>query len=463
MQRVLQMAAKIDRDFLSGDDGMKPVSKFLAAIALSAVTVSTAAPTWAADEKPKKEKKGKKEEAPAALKLNLSKEFRAAYDPVVNAYIKSKDAMTASASWDAVKAAIKGPDDQYQAGIFGAQIGREAKNDSMFSQAVDLVLASTTTPADQRLAYTFQKAATAYDTKDWPVAEEWLIKAHGMGYKSATIAGGVEMLIADAMNMQKKYPESLAWMDQSLANSKLPGAVALPSNFFARGANVALKTKDRTLITKWMSELVRNNPTPDYWHDALMQTYAVGQLDTQEELDLMRLLRTVDGMKYEQNYSAYATDALIAFFPTEMKAVLEEGFAKGTISKSNATFGGRYGDVLDKLKLEPFSLTVLDQDIASAKSGAQAAFSGDIALSVGEYGRAKAAYEAAIAKGSIVDKDGKDLMERTIMRLGMAKLKLGDVAGAKAEFAKVTSGGRKAVADYWSLYADQLGKGPVAG
>ena len=438
---------------------MKPVSKFLAAVALLAVPMTVSAPAWAADEKPKKEKKGKKEEAPAALKLTLSKEFRAVYDPVVNTYLKSKDAVAASASWEALKAATKTPDEQYQLGIFGAQIGREAKNDSMYSQAVDLVLASTTTPADQRTAYTFQKAATAYDTKNWSTAEEWLIKAYEMGYKSATIAGGVEMLIADAMNAQKKFPESLEWMQKSYDASLLPGAKALPESFFPRAANVALKTKNRDLIAKWMRELVRNNPTSDYWHDALMQTYAVGQLDTQEELDLMRLLRSVGAMKYEQNYSAYATDALIAFFPTEMKSVLDEGFAKGTISKNNATFGGRYADVLEKLKLEPFSATVLDQDIANAKTGAASAFAGDIALSVGEYARAKGAYEAAIAKGSIVDKEGKDLMERTIMRLGIVKLKMGDIAGAKAEFAKATNGGRKAVADYWLLYADQIEKG----
>jgi hypothetical protein len=438
---------------------MKPVSKFVMALAMSAMAVTSTSTAWAADDKPKKEKKGKKEEAPAALKVNPSKEFKAVYDPVVTAYLKAKDAATAANSWAAIKAAIVNEDDKYQAGVFGTQVGREAKNDMMQREAVDLVLASTLTPADQRVTYTFQKAATAYDTKDWPNAEIWLMKAHEMGYKSSSIAGGVEMLIADALNAQKKYPESLAWMEKSRTASMQPGAVPLPENFYARGANVALKTGDVASIGRWMRELVNSKPTPDYWHDALMQTYKYADLDTQEVLDLMRLLRTVGGMKYEQNYSAYATDALIAFFPTEMKAVLEEGFAKGTISKTNATFGGRYNDVLEKLKVDGYSLTVLDQDIASAKTGAASAFAGDIALSVGEYSRAKGAYEAALAKGSIVDKEGKDLSERTRMRLGIAKLKLGDVAGAKSDFASIASPGRKAIADYWSLYADLKEKG----
>jgi tetratricopeptide (TPR) repeat protein len=438
---------------------MLRVSKFAIALSLAVLTVSSASTASAAEEKPKK---GKKAEGPAQLKVNLSKEFKAAYDPVVSAYLKSKDPVTAAASWAVMKAAIRSEDDKYQAGVFGMQIGREAKNDPMQRDAVELVLASTLTPADQRAAYTFQKAATAYDTKDWPTAQTWLIKAYDMGYRPTTIAGGVEMLIADSLNMQKKYPESLDWMQKSLDASKQPGALALPENFYPRAANVALKSGNGAVVSKWMRALVNSKPTADYWHDALMQTYKYSELDSQEVLDLMRLLRTVGGMKYEQNYSAYATDALIAFFPTEMKTVLEEGFAKGTISKTNATFGGRYNDVLEKLKIDGYSVTVLDQDIASAKTGAASAFAGDIALSVGEYGRAKGAYEAALAKGSIVDKDGKNLSERTIMRLGIAKLKLGDTAGAKAEFAKISSAGRKSVAEYWSLYAEHIEKGIAA-
>ncbi len=463
---------------------MKRISKFAMTVAIAALSVTATSPVWAADEKPKKEKKGKKVEAPAPLKASLSKEFQAAYDPVVSVYLKSAGATkpgvpqdaasiaataaaatTASASWAALKAAIRSEDDKYQAGVFGQQIGGESKNEVMRMEAIDLVIASAFTPANQRTEYIFQKAATAYDTKDWVNAETLLITAHTGGYKAERLQGGVELLIADSLSMQKKYPESLQWMQKSLDASKQPGAKALPENFYPRAANLAIRSGDGVLVAKWMRELVNTKPTSDYWHDALMQTYKFADLDSQEVLDLMRLLRTVGGMKYEQNYSAYATDALIAFFPTEMKTVLDEGFTKGTISKSNATFGGRYNDVLEKLKIDGFSLTVLDQDIASAKTGAAAALAGDIALSVGEYERAKGAYEAALAKGVIMDKDGKDLSERTVMRLGIAKLKLADIAGAKVEFAKIATPGRKAVADYWTLYADQLANGiaPVVG
>lgn len=440
---------------------MKSVSRFALALAVSSLSLTASAGAWAADEKPKKEKgkKGKEEAAPTAPKPSPSKEFNAVYEPVVKVYTKDKNAATAAASWEAIKAAIKTEDDRYQAGIFGYQIGGEAKIDKMRNEAIDLVIASTFTPADQRAAYTFQKAAIAYDGQDWPNAEIWLIKAHEAGYKSPSIKGGLEWLTADALFRQKKNEAALDWMQKSLDASKRPGALALPDNFFVRSANIALGTRQGPVVAKWMQELVRSQPTADFWQDGVSQTLKYYDLDVQETLDLMRLLRMVGGMKYEGNYLNYATPSMAAFFPVEIKALLDEGFSSNTISKSKLTFKDLYDSVDEKLKVDPFSLAQLDADIAAAKTGFDSANAGDIALSVGEYAKAIASYEKALAAGSIVDREGKDLADRTVMRLGMAKAKTGDFAGARAALAKVVTPSRKAVADFWSIYIDQLEKG----
>jgi tetratricopeptide (TPR) repeat protein len=440
---------------------MKSVSRFALALAVSSLSLTASAGAWAADEKPKKEKgkKGKEEAAPAAPQAALSKEFRAVYEPVVKAYTKDKNAVTAAASWETIKAAIKTEDDRYQAGLFGYQIGGEAKNDAMRNEAMDMVIASTFTPADQRAAYTFQKAAVAYDKQDWPNAETWLIKAHEAGYKSPSIKGGVEWLVADSLFRQKKNEAALDWIQKSLDSSKRAGALALPDNFFVRSANIALATRQGPVVAKWMQELVRSQPTADFWQDGVSQTLKFYDLDVQETLDLMRLLRMVGGMKYEGNYLNYATPSMAAFFPVEIKALLEEGFNSNTISKSKLTFKDLYDSVDEKLKVDPFSLAQLDADIAAAKSGFDSANAGDIALSVGEYAKAIASYEKALAAGSIVDREGKDLADRTVMRLGMAKAKTGDFAGARAALAKVVTPSRKTVADFWSIYIDQLEKG----
>jgi tetratricopeptide (TPR) repeat protein len=436
---------------------MKSVSKFALVLALGAFSVVPLAGVQAAEKEEKaakKDKKGKEKPAPA-FQPKLSKEFAAVYNPIVSTYVKSKDSAASVAAWPNIKAAIKTEDDRFQAGVFGTQIGREAKNNAIVADGVDLVLASTSTPADQRAIYTFQKAAIAYDAKDWPNAEIWLQKAHSAGYKSTAIQGGVEMLISDAMVQQKKYPEALDWLQKSIDASKVAGAAALPANTYARAANIAIKSKQNPLISKWMKTLVRSNGSADFWHDALIQSYSSVNYDVQETLDLVRLLRRVGAMKYEQNYGMYVDAADKRRLPAEVVSVLDEGFKAGTISKTNLKFSEDYNDAKTRLTADRALLGTVERDAQNAKTGYDAMLSGDILLAYSEYAKAAAIYEAALAKGGMADRDGKDQTDRALTRLGIAKLNMGDAAGARAAFGKITSANRRELADYWLIHMDQ--------
>jgi tetratricopeptide (TPR) repeat protein len=439
---------------------MKSVSKFALVFALGAFSVVPFAGAHAMQKEEKatkKDKKGKENEkaAPAAFQPKLSKEFSAVYSPVVNAYVKSKDAATAAAAWANIKAAIKSEDDRYQAGIFGVQIGSETKNDAMRSEAIDLVLASPVTPAQQRGGYTYMKGAFAYDAKNWAAAETFLIQAHAAGYKP-TVAGGIEMLVANAMSQQKKFPEALDWMQKAIDGSKVAGATPLPANTYASAANFALKSKQAPLISKWMKELVKNSPSKDFWHDALIQSYNSVNYDAQETLDLLRLLRQVGAMKFEQNYAIYVDAADKRRLPAEVTAVLDEGFKAGTITKANLRFSEDYTDAKSRAEADRAQLAVVERDAQNAKTGFDAMLSGDIFLAYRDFAKAASIYEAALAKGGMNDREGKNQTDRALTRLGIAKLNLGDVAGARAAFAKVTSTNRREIADYWMIHADQV-------
>jgi hypothetical protein len=442
---------------------MKSVSKFALAYALGAFAMVPLAVTPAAaqqDDKAaksgkqdKNEKKGKDKNAkkgqdkPApAFQPKLSKEFGAVYNPIISAYVKSKDAAAAAAAWPSIKAVIKTEDDRYQAGVFGFEIGRGAKNDAMQGEAIDLVIASTSTPADLRNGYTYMKGAFAYDAKNWAVAETSLIKAHAGGHKANTVPGGIEMLIADALSQQKK----------------VVGAAALPSNTYTKAANFAIKSKNNTLISKWMKTLVRTNPSADFWHDALIQSYNSLNYDPQETLDLMRLLRKVGAMKYEQNYGIYVDAADKRRLPAEVVSVLNDGFKAGTISKTNLRFSEDFKDAETRLATDRAQLGAVERDAQNAKTGYDAMLSGDILLSHGESAKAAAIYEAALAKGGMVDREGKDQTDRALTRLGIAKLYLGDSTGARAAFGKVTSANRREIADYWLIHMDNAAVAPAA-
>jgi hypothetical protein len=44
----------------------------------------------------------------------------------------------------------------------------------------------------------------------------------------------------------------------------------------------------------------------------------------------------------------------------------------------------------------------------------------------------------------------------------MSKVMLADYAGAKSDFALITGANRKAIAEYWLMYIDQLSAAPAA-
>ena len=79
-----------------------------------------------------------------------------------------------------------------------------------------------------------------------------------------------------------------------------------------------------------------------------------------------------------------------------------------------------------------------------------------------DYKTAKELYESALGKGAVLDKDGGDQTDRTRFRLAMSKAMLGDYAGAKADFAMINNPNRKAIAEYWNMYIDQLSKAAAA-
>jgi hypothetical protein len=90
-----------------------------------------------------------------------------------------------------------------------------------------------------------------------------------------------------------------------------------------------------------------------------------------------------------------------------------------------------------------------------------AALTADSFFSHKNYTTSKELYEIALSKGPVVDKEGKDQTDRARFRLAMSKTMLGDYAGAKADFAMVKGGNRKAIAEYWTMFIDQKSAAPT--
>ncbi|CAN1506082.1 hypothetical protein [Sphingorhabdus sp.] len=435
---------------------MKLVSKF--ALALSLVAVSAAPAAFAqSDEKPKKEKKGK-EAAPAAPKRNYSKPFIAAYMPVANMLNKTKDAVAAKAAFSTVVAAIGNDDDRYEAGILAINIGAPLKDLAFQEQGIDLLIGSATTPVDLKKEYTFRKGAIAYDGKRFADAEKYMIDAYNIGYR----ANNIEYLVSNAMSQQNKDADAIAWIGKAIESSKAAGAVS--KAYVIRAANLSAKMKNYTAASNFYKELVITENNPDYWHDALAFFDRSRDFNPEESLDILRLMRATNGLRFQQEYAAYL-DSLSYIgvrYPAEAVSVLDEGFDKGVISRNNVTFSERYNEAKSRLAEDT---RTLPGTIAPAKASSKpmlASLTADSFFSHKDYKTAKDLYESALSKGAVLDKDGGDQTDRTRFRLAMSKAMLGDYAGAKADFAMINNPNRKAIAEYWNMYIDQLSKPAAA-
>jgi hypothetical protein len=431
---------------------MKVVSKFAAALLLGAIATAPQA-ALAKD----KEAKGDKAKAPAALKLNLSKGFLAAYTPVVEAYSKKKDNAAAKAALPAAIAAIANEDDRYQAGVFAVTLGGALSDTQLQKQGVDLLLQSKTTPADMRTSFTYQKGAFAYDAKDFVGAATYMIEAYNAGFRNPNI----EINVASALGQQKKYAEALPWIRKAIDSSTAANLKA-DSSWYALGANYAVKVGDKPATNQWLKDLVRSNGKPAYWHDALNLYIQSADTDRSESLDVFRLMRLTKAMLYEQDYAGFVEYADVVRYPTEVLGVLNEGFASGIISKKSIAFSEAYTTAQTKIKETESSIAQTEADARNSKNGYQTMLGAEVFLSRQQYAIARDLYQLALTKGSLVNKEGLDQTDRAILRLGVSQIGLGEIDAAKATFAKLKPGKRKDIAEYWLIYLDSQKAQPAA-
>jgi tetratricopeptide (TPR) repeat protein len=327
-------------------------------------------------------------------------------------------------------------------------IGAGLKDLAFQEQGIDLLIASASTPADLKREYTFRKGAIAYDSKRFADAEKNMLDAYNLGHR----ANNIEYLISNAMSQQNKDAEAIAWIGKAIDASKAAGPVN--KTYVVRAAVLSAKAKNYAGAANFYKDLIIAENNPDYWHDALAFFDRSRDFNPEETLDIMRLMRATDGLRFQQEYAGYL-DSLSYIgvrYPAEAVSLLDEGFAKGVISRNNVTFSERYNEAKARLAEDTRTLAGTVAPAKASPKGMLASLTGDSFFSHKDYKTAKDLYESALSKAPVLDKDGGDQTDRTRFRLAMSKTMLGDYAGAKADFDMVTGANRKAIAEYWVAF-----------
>lgn len=412
---------------------MKFVSTTALGLALAfGATVTLGAQPAMAKEKPAK---------PASL--NLSKPVREAAAAAQKA-LETNDTATAATQLATAKAAASTPDDNYVLGSITYDLGRKTNNMALQIQGIDAMLASGKVDAAQQPNFYLAQGQLAYQAKQYAKAETALDQAIRLGVSDPNAFA----LLVETKNQNGKPAEAVEALEAAIAKQTATGQ-AVPNEWYGRGLSIALSAKQKDPATqarlgaassRISQSWIAAYPTKTNWRDALIIYRDVNKIDADQELDLMRLMRTAGALKGERDYMDYVLATYLKF-PGEAKAVLEEGSAAGFVNLGAGNAKEVYTIVKGKIAADKASLS------KTASTGKNALSTGDAYLGYADWATAADLYRMALTKGGV---DANVVNTR----LGMALARAGQKDAAKQAFSQVT-GPRAGLAKYWMIYLDK--------
>jgi len=253
----------------------------------------------------------------------------------------------------------------------------------------------------------------------------------------------IGVLVAQSYYMKKDYAGTWATVQ------KLTAGAAKPSEqLLMLGLRSNYELKDRAATVKSLESLVRHYPQPKYWEDLL--TNQLYQTKTDREMRaLYRLIDETRTLDKAEEYSEMASTLIAGGYPTEAKQVLERGLAKNVFTGDAKT---RAQSDLNRARsgadADSKELPGADKALATAKSGNEMVATGKLFFSVGDYTKAADAIQKGIAKGGVADIEDANAL------LGIALVRDGKTAEARAAFNAIRDPKLAEIARLWNLYLD---------
>lgn len=443
---------------------MHPVSKFALALSLGAFSMVSVA--HAADSKDK----GKAAPAPQPGQ-NYSPEFQKTYFAVAP-LLADKDnkgnpikpekvqenLLKAKAAWPSIQAAAVNDDDKATAGRFATALGGKLKDAALMRQGVEMAYASPSLPANLRQDFGYEKSNYAYADKDYATAERLRIEAFNAGYKGADVEYGIAL----AQFNQKKYADALGWMEKAFA-AKAAENKGVPAIWYGVAGDSASKLNDWNKGNSYYAKMVATENTPGYWYAALETYRRYDHTSGEPLLDLYRLMRRTGALNSSaDSYYGYIEILDQHRYPTETKAVVADGIKANKLTATAPVVAAALKRSEEKTAEYLASLPEAEANARASKSGFDAMLAGDDLLSNSDYAKARDMYALALSRGPVKANDGSDATGEATLRLGITKLELGDMAGAKAEFSKLNNGELAPIANYWLIHIGHLESGKSA-
>ena len=209
---------------------------------------------------------------------------------------------------------------------------------------------------------------------------------------------------------------------------------------------MAYKSQSIDDTTDFAVLLVRDYPKNENWGVVSTFLRELGNFNSKETLDLMRLMGRTNSYVEARDYIEYIQAADPRRLPGEALSVINAGIASGKLSSSDTSIADWKMQASARVEDDKSSLSSYARD-ARKPGASEATITGaaDALLSYGQSADAEELYMLALSK------PGVDTAE-ALTRLGIAEVNQGKYAEAQESFGKVT-GKRKPIARVWAAYA----------
>lgn len=349
----------------------------------------------------------------------------------------------AIAQIQAADAAKSTADDAYMVNAVKINVALAAKDNALLEQAIEGALASGKVPAEEQPKFIRNLGALAVQRNDYAKATQQFERlAQLTPNDSETI-----VQLAELYQRTKQTPKAVATLRQAIEAKKASGQ-PVPEAWYKRQLAIAYDAKLAADLPAASAALVAAYPTPTNWRDSIIIFREVAKLDSQADLDAMRLMRAANALTGERDFVEYAESASQRGLPGEAVAVLDEGVAKGALSTSKPYVKELRGLTGPKVAADKASLASLERDAKGKGTGKTAMATADGYLSYGNWAKAAELYQLALQKG------GVDAATANT-RLGIALARAGRKAEAEAAFKAVQGGTRAQLAQYWLVWLGQ--------
>ena len=410
-------------------------STFALALALAAGGVAGTAMLDAPAHAAKKEKKAKPTYSPA---------FVAAYKPLEElAKAEPLDYAALKAGFPTLLAALVTDDDRYAAGSFIYSNAAKQQDQAMALQGMELMLKSGKVPAENVGQFNFVAGQLAYAANDYAKARPYFQAAADAGYTDTDPL----IFVAESYFAEDKAQQGLTYLTD-LINAKVAAGETVDEAWLKRGLAQAYNNNLNSEANKYSSWYVKQYPGEDSWGDAVAILLNTGGYQNPEILDLLRLGKRVGVLRDSKLYLEYVDAADYRRLPAEVVTVIDEGYAKGKLDKTDPYVTDTRRQAAERAATDRADIEKLMAD--ANKAGATLATvlaAGDTLLALGRPADAESFYAKALNMPSVN-------APMVTTRLGIAQFDQGKYAEAEATFNKV-EGARKPIANLWAIYANQ--------